>query len=264
MKRFYIVILALIIGHYCNAQNVNGDGNKLSVLLRDYFKTDSTGTVSVSLDAKPEYINASEQTKLFIIDNVLSSRNRKIAFIRYGNKREIWSKNSSNNVILLDSINMNNSDLTRALENKQKLVKHPWFFYFGGQGMFTSEDFTNVSLGLRIGSFLLLDRWDMAVSFGLNGIPEDEEGDLGEINISAGLVSKFYFPMKIMKQRISPYIGGGVDFITDSGGNESINVSGLTGISWALGPGSLDLGVQYSKTSDFTFNIGYTFFPWRK
>ncbi|MDR1348794.1 MAG: hypothetical protein LBJ63_10320 [Prevotellaceae bacterium] len=261
MKKFYIIILALAVGHYCTAQQ--SGQNELVIPFNNYFESDSTTETSVNLNAKQGYIDASMQTKQFIIDNVLSSRNRKVAFISYGDIREIWGKDAYGNTVLLDSINMNSSNFGKIRENSQKLIKHPWFFYFGGQGMYTPETSGNIAFNARVGFFLLLNKWDLALSLSLSHTTNHGGDDMGYIPI--GLTSKYYFPMTVKKQRISPYLGGGIEYVADiTNGEKQINFPILAGVSWALGPGSLDVGVQYGKTSKFTATAGYTFFPWRK
>ncbi|MDR1169459.1 MAG: hypothetical protein LBK97_01325 [Prevotellaceae bacterium] len=267
MKRFYIVIFMLTVSAYCAAQN-NGIGNGLAISFDRYFETDSTGAASIILNAKPDYVNMSKQSKLFVIDNLLSVRNRKLAYVYYNHKREIWGKDASNNLDLLDTIDLNSiSELKTALRESQKLVKHPWFVYFGGQGMFNS-DYLNLACNARVGFFLLLEKWDLALSQGWN---ISSAGENVTINIPIGLSSKYYFPTTIKGQRISPYLGGGIGYTYVSAYDSmseteelQTDLSALAGVSWALGPGSLDVGLQYGKVSKFGISIGYTFFPWRK
>jgi hypothetical protein len=249
----------LVIGHHCVAQ-----GNKsLVISLDEYFETDSISATSVHLKAKPYYINTSMQSKTFVIDNILSLRNKRIAYVRYDHKREIWGKNASNTTILIDNIDLNNSTLKKPEIESQKLVKHPWFLYFGGQGMLRPH-YVNVSSDARAGFFLLLNRWDLALSLGWSVI--DSGGDY-TFNAPIGLSSKYYFPMTIKKQRISPYFGGGTGYMYMDNSNSTewqLDLSALAGISWAVGSGSLDLGLQYGKVSKFGVTIGYTFFSWSK
>jgi hypothetical protein len=259
MKRFYIVILMLVIGRHCVAQG----NNSLVISLDEYFETDSISATSVHLTAKPYYINMSMQSKTFVIDNILSLRNKKIAYVRYGHKREIWGKNASNTTILLDNIDLNNSILRKPETESQKLLKHPWFLYFGGQGTFNPQ-YTNISSDARAGFFLLLNRWDLALSLGWSIM---DSGENFMANMPIGLSSKYYFPMTFKDQRISPYFGGGIGYTymeNDNSTEWQFDLSALAGISWAVGPGSLDLGLQYGKVSKFGVTIGYTFFPWGK
>jgi hypothetical protein len=261
-KRFYAIIFALVAGHYCAAQQ--SGQNEWAISFSNYFESDSTTKISVNLYAKPYYMSASWQSKSFVIDNIMSMRNKKVAYVSYGHRREVWGKDATQTVRLLDTLDMSSSNLKEVVKESQKLIRHPWFFNFGGQGMFSSE-YLNLSSNARIGFFLLLDKWDLALSQGWS-----VSGNIEEEVISGfftGLSSKYYFPMTISttigKQRISPYLGGGISYAYDDSMEEwQIDLSALAGVSWALGPGSLDIGIQYGKVSKFALTAGYTFFPW--
>jgi opacity protein-like surface antigen len=270
MKRIYIIMFVLTIGHHCSAQQ--SGQNEWGISFNNYFEVDSTSEASVNLYAKPYYINTSWQSKLFVIDNILSMREKKVVYVSYGHKREIWGKDARQTVRLLDTLDMNTIRLKDAVQGSQKLIRHPMFFYFGGQSMLNS-DYLNFSFNVRMGFFLLLNKWDLALSQGLN-ISDTGEGGTTTINVPIGLSSKYYFPKTIKGQRISPYLGGGIgyayvhteSYVSDYNTEEEWqpDYSALAGVSWALGPGSLDIGIQYGKVSKFGISIGYTFFPGRK
>jgi hypothetical protein len=254
MKRLYIIIFALIAGHYCAAQQ--SGQNDWTISFNNYFESDSTSETSVNLYAKPYYSNTSWQSKSFVIDNILSMRNKKVAYVSYGHKREIWGKDATQTVRLLDTLDMNSNNLKGIERESQKLIKHPWFFYFGGQSNFNSETFS-LMLSARIGFFLLKDRWDLALS---ETFSVSETGATSEL----GILSKVYYPIK--KYKISPYIGTGLSLVYtgyDNGQEYTENTywapTLLWGISWYVGHGSLDVGMQYGKTSKFAVTVGYTF-----
>jgi hypothetical protein len=101
--------------------------------------------------------------------------------------------------------------------------------------------------------------WAFSSSLGVNFINDSET-----VNADVGLLSKVYFPIRRKNLNISPYIGGGIsrvyqyaevgdDFIMENYWNAML----LLGISWYVGPGSVDLGLQYGKTVSVT--LGYTF-----
>lgn len=66
------------------------------------------------------------------------------------------------------------------------------------------------------------------------------------------------------KYRLSPYIGleGGyyANFFQKTR-TDSWNINGLIGISWLIGPGSLDFGIQSGRQEYFAATIGYSFCP---
>ena len=135
---------------------------------------------------------------------------------------------------------------------------HPWFVYLGGMGQYTSDHQITAALNSRIGFFLLRDRWDFAwtLSMGASGV---DTTDLG-FNISYGVMSKYYFPLK--KIKLSPNVGidlGNNVYMVDDQSTNSSYFSLLTGISWFVGKGSLDL--EFKIGDEFTTLIGYTFYP---
>ena len=77
------------------------------------------------------------------------------------------------------------------------------------------------------------------------------------------MVVKTVYPVTIKeKYRISPYLGLGIMYnhqSSDYGSISSTDVPVYAGISWFVGPGSLDLGFQFGK--NFMTTIGYTFSP---
>ena len=75
-------------------------------------------------------------------------------------------------------------------------------------------------------------------------------------------MSKVYFPVR--KYNISPYVGLGISYAVTYDENwtlttSSWNIPLYLGISWYVGPGSLDLGFQISDNT--AFMVGYTFSP---
>jgi hypothetical protein len=116
-------------------------------------------------------------------------------------------------------------------------------------------------LSARIGFFLLKDRWDLALSETF-GVFTSQANESGNFNEELGLLSKVYFPIKIKKYKFSPYTGAGVSLVVDGDFDEQdtyFRTMFLAGVSYYVGPGSLDIGMQYDKTSKFTMTVGYTF-----
>jgi len=101
----------------------------------------------------------------------------------------------------------------------------------------------------------LRNRWDLAAT-----LSEQISGNIdaeGTLLSSAGLASKVYFPIK--KINLSPYVGGQAAVSIPEGSNISFSPSGLAGVSWYVGIGSLDLGVYIGQHNSLM--IGYTIIP---
>jgi hypothetical protein len=221
----------------------------------------------VNLSAKEAYSVLTPEKKNTIMEFVLSKLDNALVVVSYGYKRELWRKNAPfNEVALLDSWDLNTLYTQKSsAKTLQKTDVHPWFFYFGANFNIYSKN-TDRSTGMlssRLGFFLLKNVWDLALSytFGVQGTG---------INSDLGLMSKVYYPVK--KYKISPYVGLGISYnwtltyvpTYENGYEEyntivsnSWNIPVYLGISWYVGPGSLDAGAQISKNTVYT--VGYTF-----
>ena len=258
MKNTYITLVILFWGYSVSAQ----DTACLKI-----FDADKNGITF--LEATESYMDLSDYDKSSSIKMVLSdNNNNNIIVIDYGHLREMWKKNdATKEFVRFDILNIDNPDLQRFVKkHPERFMKHPWFFYFGGQYSVNPDMNAFSAFGsVRGGFFLLANRWDIAVSF-MAGYNADDEGTDGFI-MSVGLVSKVYFPIK--KIGLSPYVGAGISCNFDSDFEPHLDVPVVVGLSWRLGPGSLDIGFQYGLRTAFIDNIqntymgiiGYTFCP---
>ncbi|MCL2650646.1 MAG: hypothetical protein FWD60_06430 [Candidatus Azobacteroides sp.] len=102
----------------------------------------------------------------------------------------------------------------------------------------------------------------MALSYSLG---TSGNGDNSTSTSDLGLMSKVYFPIK--RYNISPYAGLGISYLWSDTYNSDTDYSTTTwdipvylGISWFVGPGSLDFGLQINNNNTI-FMVGYTFSP---
>jgi len=157
---------------------------------------------------------------------------------------------------MLDTWDLNNP-YAKTEQRLLQTTKHQWFVYAGGNANFNADDF-NLFFNARSGCFLWKNIWDLAAtsSIGVNDVS----------SFSIGLMSRVHYPITVKeKYYISPYVGLGVSYILL--GSESIcDIPIYTGISWFIGPGSLDLGCQFSNNItpagyafNYTITLGYTF-----
>ena len=270
MKKIYIILITLFIGYNTFAQG--------TIYLK-VLDADKNGVVF--LKATESYIDLSDYDKSSAIKMVLSNNNNNnIVAIDYGHQREMWKRNvTTNEFVCFDILNIDNPDLQRFVSKSkrpERFMKHPWFLNWGFSGTFESnyDFYYNFYGNIRGGFFLLANKWDIALSIMLGGNDKDD------FFMSVGLISKVYFPIK--KIGLSPYIGAGVSYNLklsfayntagefDDAQTHYIDVPVTAGITWRLGPGSLDIGFQYGLRTAFMDNlnnsymgiIGYTFCPW--
>jgi len=259
MKKTYLILIILFVIRSVSAQDAT------------YLKQSSVEKGIIIFEATELYINLPEAEKPFAIRMALSNDiNNDIIVIDYGHTREMWRKDAvENKLVRFDTLNINKLDLQRFMKKRsEKFMAHPWFFNIGLNYMFSedvSEDgLLSVYINTRVGFFLLLNKWDLAASFTL-GV--NDANGVETTAVSIGLISKYYFPLKTMP--LSPYVGGGISYnfrsmyseyseTEDSYVDLPINL----GVSWRLGPGSLDAGIQFGLKTDFMTVIGYTFCPW--
>ena len=274
MKHLYILILALVVGQQGFAQNRNeSDAFKKDILSQfgTYFENaEISGDRNINLYATAAYNSLLTGKKNTIIETILSKSTCDFVIVHFQYMSELWKKETNDNrVSLIDTWNMNSPARTSNVKTTQKTNSHPWFFYLGAGGTYSSEigDINNLNLSSRLGFFLLKNRWDLAVSYTLN-IAGNGNYD-SPLNSNIGLMTKVYFPIR--KINISPYIGTGISYITTSStsdiftiNSDSWDVPLYMGISWFVGHGSLDIGYLYGNNSGSMVTIGYTFSLWSK
>jgi len=266
MKK-YIIIISLLLGINCWAQTGNGDFQKESFLSQfgAYFENaEMSESGVIRLQSKESFASLSSEKKSTIMELVLS-KGYTLASVSYGYKRELWQKAASGTAVEIDSWDLNTLYTPKTtLKTLEKTAIHPWFVSFGLNSNFTSDgNDIGLYLNARLGFFLLKNRWDLALSYSL-GI--SGAGDNSNATSDLGLMSKVYFPIK--KYNISPYVGLGISYLWSdvSDGYTDVYTSTsdipiLLGISWYVGPGSVDAGVQISENNNSVFTVGYTFSP---
>jgi len=270
MKKYIIIIGVLVGTIFCCAQTVDDKNFNKSDFISQfgaYFENvEINETGVIQLQAKGYYASLSAEKKSTIMELVL--QNRFLCSVSYNNKQELWQKDSqSGKVNIVDNwdLNMLYTPKTTTSKAIQTTSVHPWFCSFGLGGSFNS-DMISVNFTSGIGFFLLANRWNLAFN---------DVFVIDDNNMSAqiGLSTKVFFPIK--KIKLSPYIGLGISYIwnlpLDDTYNEITNeyepISATTtwqipiylGISWYIGPGSVDIGGQIGKNT--VLMLGYTFSP---
>lgn len=264
MNRFYTAIIILLIG----TQVISGQDQKVKL---ESFRSDvlakySTYFSAADLDesgklrltAGESYSKLASSDKKDIMNIVLRSWQESLVVLQFESKRELWAWNDeAKDALLIDTWNLNPDPPSAEPETMQSnIAKHPWFFYLGGASQMDSFKNINGALNARLGFFLLRNRWDLAASVTeqLSGNIEDENPSM---LTSVGLASKFYFPMK--KHNLSPNLGAELAVTIPAEGVMSFTPSFLAGVSWYVGPGSLDAGLRIGSSS--MLMLGYTLIP---
>lgn len=244
-----LVILFIVI--ICSA-TLTGQ-NKINTKSEYFQSVELLKNSTCFITAFDTYKNLEMSVKQKLIDKIAQTNQDLSIIVAFGIYRELWKwDNASKTAVLLDVFRTNeNMSLSTSLKNNQKISKRPIFFHIGGMQNLDSNGNLNVYLNSRIGSFLLYNKVDIALSFTymLNGNIKSETMLKQSM---LGVMSKYYYP--IPKYKISP--NAGLD-ISISGSGTTPTLSLLLGISWYVGPGSLDLGFRVQK--NVTTMVGYTF-----
>ncbi len=271
MKKLQILILLLVVAQqFSIAQNAT---EKLNVFSSDVLPSYSlyfasarlTPDNQLELTATAEYNLLSANIKKTMMNNLLRSWHETLVIVKYESKRELWgSEADTNRALLLESWDINAAAPVQATQTNplpgSKSSMHPWFFYLGGSEMIDSNKNINIAFSSSVGFFLLKNRWDLAATFSGSAMGNfGNESDMAG-QTSIGLQSKVYFPIE--KYHISPNIGFEIArarYSISETVSKSFTSALVTGISWYIGIGSLDLGFRISEQS--MVMIGYTFVP---
>lgn len=171
-----------------------------------------------------------------------------------GQGRELWIMDG-NNVKCLEKWNNDSLRIEDYLPLELKRSGKTKVFYYIGGMLNGGNGSTSYSLNLRGGTYLYENLLDASVTLNLGG-NKPEEGE-GLFTGDVGVDSRAYLPFRIKNVNLAPYAGAGVSW---SFAPESFfELRLLAGGCWFVGPGSLDIGLQYGTKSDFAVTLGYTF-----
>ena len=171
-----------------------------------------------------------------------------------GQGRELWITDG-NNVKCLEKWNNDSLRIEDYLPLELKRSGKTKVFYYVGGMLNGGNGSTCYSLNLRGGTYLYENVLDASATLNMGG-NKPEEGE-SQFTGDIGIDSRAYLPFHIKNVNLAPYAGAGVSW---SFAPESFfELRLLAGGCWFVGPGSLDIGLQYGTKSDFALTLGYTF-----
>lgn len=171
------------------------------------------------------------------------------------NCREMWLNREGQMecVDKWDAYNMHITDYLPIPNNRK--ASGGWFYSIGGTYS-GSKELSRGTMNFRGGTFLYKTIWDIAATSNI-GYSKSYIDTLFLLDI--GIDSRAYLPFRIKNINIAPYAGTGISWILSPDSYFEWRLLG--GGCWFLGPGSLDIGLQYGTQTGFTFTVGYTFRP---
>lgn len=171
-----------------------------------------------------------------------------------GQGRELWIADGSS-IKLIEEWNNDSLRIEDYLPLELKRSGKTKVFYYVGSMLNGGNGSTSYSLNLRGGTYLYENLLDASVTLNLGG-NKPKEGE-SQFTGDVGVDSRAYLPFRIKNVNLAPYAGAGVSW---SFAPESyFELRLLAGGCWFVGPGSLDIGLQYGTKSDFALTLGYTF-----
>ena len=171
-----------------------------------------------------------------------------------GQGRELWIADG-NNLKCLEKWNNDSLRIEDYLPLELKRNGKTKVFYYVGGMLNGGNGSTSYSLNLRGGTYLYENLLDASVTLNLGG-NKPEEGE-SQFTGDVGIDSRAYLPFHIKDVNLAPYAGAGISW---SFAPESFfELRLLAGGCWFVGPGSLDIGLQYGTKSDYAVTLGYTF-----
>lgn len=257
MKRKYILLLfvSCFASMFSGLAQTTLNANYSDPLVVKYLKGGVIKNGQLNLFSNSSYINLQTGEKQRILQTFVPKFKGCNFVIHSGKYKEIWMFRDST----LQYIDCWNLDSLK-IEDYQPLVLqrsggNKLYYYLGGQ-FNGGKDNTVATLNLRGGSFLYKNYLDASIILNLGYMSASGEGDFsGDV----GIMSRGYLPLRIKKINLAPYLGAGINY--SFAPSSYFEMVFYAGTSWFVGPGSLDIGVQYGIKSKFALNFGYTFRP---
>lgn len=227
-----------------------------SMLVR-YVQGGFVGEGKLYLTVNPAYRMLNRKQKEQVVDKLHADFPRHDIVVHRGTMMgddELWMAGEET-YTYLDAWNVDSLRLDDYLPRELKRRGRTKMFYYVGGSMNGSKDGHNGRLSVSGGTYLYRDMIDVSLGldFGFDKTGDEKAKFAGDLSLS----SRYYLPLRIRRPRISPYVGAGVSWSFAPESYCELQV--LAGGCWYIGPGSLDLGLEYGKESKFSLTLGYTF-----
>ena len=268
LKKLVIILLCLApLGGITLAQNDSGRQENLN-----YKVVMSGSCMEIHVSDTALFKNLDENTKQALIEkNAVKFSGVKTAVIRNGYNREIWIREQDSSFRYVLAKDIDQFQPTDFQRKTNAVYSKADFFSYYGTGMdFSSSHFT-FNLAARFGCYFYKRLMDASVTYSF-AVHSMNSNTFETMNIGVMYRAYPFYKVKAMqKLRLSPYAGGEISWaatFVDGERSDDLNLSVLIGVSWLIGPGSLDVGAQAvisnittDTTGNFVATIGYSFCP---
>lgn len=249
--RYSLMLLLLLVCSGIKAQN-----SKIytDTVVAGAFSGGIVHDGSLHLIASDRYDTLNVVKKRAAIAKLSKDFESSIIIISNGPKRELWIWEKNGIPEFIDEWNLDEMEIEEYLPLEiEKSGPNRLFWYAGGNMNGASGSFTGTA-SFRVGTYLYKNMIDCSVSADLGLIANHGDTDF---NGGIGIMGRCHVPIK--KLPLSPYGGIGVNlnFVP----SVYFELALYTGMSFFVGPGSIDVGLQYGIKSGFGLTFGYTFRP---
>ena len=220
-----------------------------------YLRSGFTKEKKLYLITNKNYASLSDYQKREVLNKVAQEfAGYDMTLYTGGQQRELWIADG-NTVKCLEKWNNDSLRIEDYLPLELKRCGKTKVFYYVGGMLNGGGGSTSYSLNLRGGTYLYENLLDASATLNLGG--NKTEGSESQFTGDVGVDSRAYLPFRIKNVNLAPYAGAGVSW--SFAPEDYFELRLLAGACWFVGPGSLDIGLQYGTKSDFALTLGYTF-----
>lgn len=252
MKKGIILTIFVLVAAMVFAQNENTIVVDDHIANRVFLDGELHDSI-LTLQARHGYIKLNQEEKAMALSAFVKQfPGCKIVVHTENGNNELWHTKEGKSV-MVDSWNSYNMQLADYAKKEDKMKKYgTWYYYVGGSFSGTTET-ANGSVNLRGGTFLFKDIIDASAALNIGFSKAQQTSFTGDMGVS----SRAYWPIR--KLSLSPYLGVGVSW--SFAPSMYFEFQAFTGVSWFVGPGSLDVGFRYGIKSSWAITFGYSFHP---
>lgn len=249
-KKIFLTIIGVLVATVTFAQNERVVDDRIANQL---FISGELHDSILTLQARRDYMKQPLEVKTAAVEVFMRQfPGCKVVVSTERGENELWYTQEGK-AAMVDSWRSYNMQLADFMRKEDKMKKYGrWYYYVGGSFSGTVET-ANGSVNLRGGTFLFKDIIDASAMLNLGFSKATETSFTGDLGVS----SRAYWPIR--KISLAPYLGVGVSWAFAP--SMYFEFQAFTGVSWFVGPGSLDVGFRYGIKSSWAITIGYSFHP---
>lgn len=249
--RYSLILLLFVV---CNGVKAQNSKIYTDTIVAEAFSGGIVHEGSLHLIATDKYDTLNVMRKRAAIAEISKDFESSTIIISNGSKQEAWILEKNGRPEFIDEWNLDEMAIEEYLPLEiEKSGPTRLFWHAGGSMNGESGSFTQM-VSFRAGTYLYKNMIDCSVSADLGLMVNQGDADFTG---SIGIMGRCHVPIK--KLPLSPY--GGIGVSLNFAPSVYFELALYTGMSFFVGPGSIDVGLQYGIKSGFGLTFGYTFRP---